>query len=118
MTKEFLLKTLLPYKNNRELCGYNGLNCLYLTDDKKKCAIGQYMKEGHWQHTQVGVSALFEKYTEKEIMSDEWVNQNIPLEVAVAMQGYHDSIAQNNIISKFYIDKLVYHTGFDLKELC
>ena len=48
MTKEFILKSLLPYKQNPELCGHNGSVCVYLTEDNKKCVIGQYMKEGEW----------------------------------------------------------------------
>lgn len=124
MTKEFLLKSLLPYKNDPSLCGYNDGDCVYLTKDNKTCAIGQHMKPGPWQHKIASASTLFKSYGEKKIMTKEWLNQSIPHEVADKMQQYHDVIAyssrfhddRKNIINQ-HVDSLEKMTGFDLKEL-
>jgi hypothetical protein len=117
MTKEFILKSLLPYKHNPEICGHNGSVCVYLTNDNKKCAIGQYMKEGEWQKSTEGVRVLFEEYLEEDIMTDEWCKENIPLKVAEAMQGYHDTFKVFTLLQEEYVDSLEKLTGFDLKEL-
>lgn len=124
MTKEFIIKSLLPYKENPSLCGYNDGDCVYLTEDKKTCAIGQYMKTGHWQHKIASASTLFKSYGEKKIMKKEWLNQSIPHEVADKMQQYHDQIAysskynedRKNIINQ-HVDSLEKMTGFILDEL-
>ena len=50
-------------------------------------------------------------------MTDEWYKENIPLEVAEAMQGYHDTFNVFTLSQGGYIDKLEELTGFDLKEL-
>ena len=134
MTKEFILKTLLPYKENPELCGFEDDNCKYLTNDNKTCAIGQYMLTGPWQHEVSTASTLFDKYKIQNItiMTEEWLEQNIPYDVANEMQQYHDSIAYikrdnenynipninrinntNNVI----ISNLEKLTGFELNEL-
>lgn len=133
MTKEFILKSLLPYKNNPETCGYDGTNCVYITNDGtsfyerlllflrinkiKKCAIGQYMKPGPWQYFKGSASSLFDYYEENEIMTDEWLSQNISHDVANSMQNYHDTLARNNGIDNYHLQKLERYTGFKLDEL-
>ena len=116
MTKEFIIKSLLPYKENPDLCGYNGKNCVYLTEDNKKCAIGQYMKPGPWQNIQGSVTTLFHEHEEIDIMTDEWLKQNVTEAAANAMQEYHDSIAKGYEIH-FAVGKLEQYTGFNLNEL-
>lgn len=120
MTKEFLIKSLLPYKNDPSLCGYNYGNCVYLTEDNKKCAIGQYMKKGYWQSSIERVNTLLSTDNKiKKYMKAEWCKQNIPHDVATYMQYYHDHIANNNskISINNIVDKLENITGFDLNEL-
>lgn len=41
--KEFALKTIAPYYSNPSTCGFNGISCLYLTEDGRKCAVGKYL---------------------------------------------------------------------------
>lgn len=116
MTKKFILDTLLPYKENPETCGDNGKGCVYLTEDNKTCAIGKHMKPGDWQNYSNNVSALFKKYKQKDIMSEEWCKQRIPYKVAEYMQLYHDNIARG--FNNMYVVKLLEkHTGFNLNKL-
>jgi len=117
MTKEFIIKSLLPYKQNPDLCGYNGTMCAYLTKDNKKCAVGQYMKEGPWQKSEDSVLGIFQEYPEKDIMTDEWIQEDIPYKVAEAMQGYHDELVSTMFGIKHYVDILEYYTGFNLSIL-
>jgi hypothetical protein len=116
MTKKFLLKTLLPYKQNPDLCGYNGTMCVYTTNDNKSCAIGQYMKPGPWQKEAMDVGSLFKKYKEKDIMSEEWCKQRIPKRIQIELQIFHDNIARN-YENDYVIRSIENLTGFNLDEL-
>ena len=66
--KNFILKTLLPYKENPSTCGFNfgDETCEYLTDDGRKCAFGKWMKKGQWQlpiHNSRVASRLIEVFS-------------------------------------------------------
>lgn len=121
MTKEFIIESLLPYKENPSLCGYENGWCMYLTSDGRKCAIGQYMKKGKWQSfNDVRVDKLLTTDNKvKRYMNALWCKQNIPNVVALYMQQYHDQIAGN--FSKYEINTIVgcleNNTGFNLNEL-
>lgn len=121
MTKEFIIKSLLPYKENPSLCGYENGWCMYLTSDRRKCAIGQYMKKGKWQSlNNVRVDKLLSTdEIVKKYMKAEWCKQNVPNIVAFYMQQYHDQIAVNYINHNINItvDCMENNTGFDLNEL-
>ena len=121
MTQEFILDTLLPYKENPKLCGYDYKNeeCCYLTKDGKKCAVGKHMKEGPWQNYSNSFEELIESYTPEEFLTDEAFEQNIPTYVWQAMQEYHDFLATDSIKDTIndkvnFIEK---ETGFDLSPL-
>lgn len=122
MTKEFLIKSLLPYKENPQLCGYeNGKGCVYLTKDGRKCAIGQYIKE-NVDTTDIGdVTELFEEYKPFNIMTDEWLKQNVSRQIAINMQLYHDFIAGDMNYTHIQINNVVNElenlTGFNLDKL-
>lgn len=53
MTRDFIINSLLPYKDDPSKCGLDGTRmlypCMYLTHEGKKCAVGQYLKPGEWQ---------------------------------------------------------------------
>jgi hypothetical protein len=121
MTKQFILDTLLPYKNDQTLLSLSlsGTGCSYLNNEGKKCAIGKYMKEGPWQTFSGWAVELFRINDEKNIMSQEWLDQQIPIKVALNMQQYHDLIALND--SKKSIDNVISNleqlTGFKFPEL-
>lgn len=116
MTKNFIIETLLPYKQNPEICGFNGKNCVYLTEDKKTCAIGKHMKPGMWQNFDGGVSLLFKNHKQKNIMSEEWCKQRIPYKVSAYIQQYHDNIARG-YSNNSTVKTLEEYTGFNLDEL-
>lgn len=116
MTKEFIIKTLLPYKNDNSLCAYEFGDCEYLTKEGKKCAIGKHMKKGMWQSFHGTVIDLFLNHKENTIMTKKWLKQNIPLNVAHSMQRYHDRTATRSNINEIVLD-LEIKTGFDLNEL-
>lgn len=94
MTREFILKSLLPYKEDPSKCGYNPTSetCVYLTPDGKKCAVGQYLKTGEWQQYIGSASDMLKTYGD-EILTDEAKDQQIPIGVWDSMQMYHDRLA-------------------------
>jgi len=72
--KEFILNTLLPYKEDLSLRGVKEgkegtNNCCYLTDDGKKCAVGKHMKKGPWQYSSLSVKTLLESYDGSKILT-------------------------------------------------
>lgn len=90
--KEFILKTLLPYFTGEEERAFNNNNCLYLTADGRKCAIGKWMKEGEWQHYTGGVCGLVEKYKLEDILIEEALEQNLSLDEWREIQAVHDQL--------------------------
>lgn len=125
ITKQFILDSLLKYKENPKLCGYSDNACKYFTDDGRNCAIGQYMKKS--------AIRIYEVKENEEI--NNILNNNIPLEkifkkeylpifeneenftVLNYMQNYHDTIAQGFNYLTFIVDKLEELTKFNLEEL-
>lgn len=96
--KQFVLDTLLPYKEDPSTCGVQkngeGANiCCYLTDDGKKCALGKHLKEGRWQEARWDAEHLFEQYDPKDILTDEALSYDIPIEAWTEIQNYHDSLS-------------------------
>lgn len=99
MTKEFVLKSLLPYKLDTNKCAINDGTCMYLDDETgNKCAIGQWMKEGEWQKEVVGIDTLLSEYNEyklKEVFEQEFID-NYNTDLMFYMQRYHDQLAEGN----------------------
>lgn len=119
MTREFILKSLLPYKEDPARCGYDpaSTNCMYLTPDGKKCAVGQYLNPGKWQLFMGSVKPLFANYG-TGILTDEAREQKIPIEVWESMQAYHDKLAKgHSILTDDDLDDLERETGYKFPEL-
>lgn len=119
MTKEFILNTLLPYKENPSNCANEDSGCVYLTADGKKCAVGKHLIDGEHQKYVGGVLGLFEFYDKDRILTEEAKAQGIPDDVWVVMQYYHDSIASGKRhfrINK-HVKQLEEFTGFEFPEL-
>lgn len=99
--KQFILDTLLPYKNNPQLCAfkYNTIldqySCVYLTDDGKKCAVGKHLIEGEHQNFLGTVGELLMTYQEEDIFTPEALEQNLSIPVWTLMQRYHDVIGND-----------------------
>ncbi len=123
MTKEFILNTLLPYKIDRENCAFEpyvsgGGKCCYLTKDGKKCAVGVHMMPGIWQDFVGGFDDLRNEYSPNQFLTGEAISQDIPNEVWMCMQEYHDciSLERYDKIPKI-ISSLESYTQFDFSEL-
>ncbi len=119
MTREFILDTLLPYKENPSICGINDNgNCLYVTNNHNKCAVGKHLIEGEHQYFEGDVYGIDTEYNLNNILTEEAQKQNIPLHIWDLMQSYHDSIAKGrlNKINTIVID-LEKQTNFEFPEL-
>lgn len=97
MTREFILNTLLSYKEDPNTCAIHNGNCKYLDDKGRKCALGKHLIEGIHQIFDGGVYDLNEKYGLNNILTEEATLQNIPIVVWAEIQGYHDYLASANI---------------------
>lgn len=105
--KEFILKTLLPYKENPKLCAIVGNQCSYLTKDGRKCAVGRWMKEGEWQKYESSVLGLpldkhkkdteNEKITINDVLIEEAAIMNFNINQWKFIQKYHDNLARYSI---------------------
>lgn len=113
MTKKQILEILLPYKENVENCAVVNNNCLYLTEDGKKCAVGKMLKEGVWQRDVTSVKRLLEKYG-REILEEKY--QDVHIDLLIVMQQYHDDIA-GSYGTKNAVEKLENITGYKFPEL-
>lgn len=97
-TRQFILDTLLPYKQDPTTCGYYEGTCSYLTNDGKKCAVGKHLIEGKHQKSQASVWGLEDVYGLKNILTDEAKAMNLDIKVWSAMQSYHDNLSSNEIM--------------------
>lgn len=122
MTREFILNTLLPYKEDSSTCAINQFgNCMYLDDKGRKCAVGKHMKTGPWQLIEnKNIRDLHENdYKLEDMLTNEALDQNIPINIWSGMQNYHDHIANASWV--FTKNSTVCHleeeTGFKFPEL-
>jgi len=95
MTREFILNTLLPYKEDPSTCAFDKETekCYYLTKDGRKCAVGKHMIEGEHQSSADSIVYLTEQKSLDKYLTQEAIEQNIPLVVWETMQDYHDKVA-------------------------
>lgn len=93
MTKEFILETLLPYKEDVSLCSTESGICVYLTTDGRKCAVGKHLIDGPAQSYSGNVYSLDGRYCLNDILTEEAKEQNIPLLVWNSIQCYHDKLS-------------------------
>lgn len=119
MTRNFILKTLLPYKENRKLCASQYGQCMYLTEDGRKCAVGMHLKQGEWQKFIGDVEGLDDEYSLEQILLAKARKQQIPLKVWEHMQSYHDALSVEEKPSniRLIVERLEKSTGFKFEEL-
>tara|TARA_R110000851_G_scaffold107744_1_gene228227 strand:+ start:4307 stop:4705 length:399 start_codon:yes stop_codon:yes gene_type:complete len=101
--KQFILDTLLPYKEDPTTCGYEVSSCLYLTGDGKKCAVGKHLITGEWQNHTGDYNGLIDTYNAEDIFTQEALDQKLPSRVWRAMQFYHDNLALGQNRTKEHI---------------
>jgi hypothetical protein len=104
--KQFILETLLPYKQDPTTCGVFIGSCRYLTGDGKKCAVGKHMKKGPWQKSRKSVGAVLEKYLEEKVLNKSALNQNFTLSQWYYIQSYHDCFSMQKAPSM--LNSIVY----------
>lgn len=108
--KQFILDTLLPYKEDPSTCAWNPVDktCLYLTEDGRKCAVGKHLIDGVHQKFLGDVGQLDDEYDLDKILTPEAREQKLSIKIWQAMQGYHDQLAnsQFKIGKEFYIEQL------------
>lgn len=131
--KQFILDTLLPYKEDPNLCALEfdsdgNPNCLYKTSDGRKCAVGKHMKEGPWQEFRGDIGHLIN--SGGEIVVGEWPLERILTEEAYTMisdvkiwravQNYHDNCIDDNVNSISRNESIIFletELGIELSEL-
>ena len=93
--RQFILNTLIGYKEDITTCGYDleNENCLYLTKEGNKCAVGKHLKDGEWQKSSVDAGGLFSKYYKEDILTEEAFNIGLSNSTWEKIQNYHDAIA-------------------------
>jgi len=118
--REFILKTLLPYKKDIRNCAVSTItgNCLYLTEDGKKCAVGVHLKKGKWQDFREGYYSLIDKFDKNNIFKKSALKHELPDEAWNLMQKYHDALAtgygSETRLEPLVLEKLL---GISLPEL-
>jgi hypothetical protein len=122
--KQFILDTLLPYKEDPTTCATyvneRGVTrCSYLTDDGRKCAVGRWMKNGDWQNNRQPIypMVVYGDYKLKDILMDEAVKIGLSVDEWVMIQKYHDAIAMGNSNINGVVENLEGITSLELSEL-
>ncbi len=119
MTREFILNTLLPYKENPATCAFGDNGCCYLTSDGRRCAVGKHMIEGEHQKIGTAISDTISFPDINAVLNADAVAQEIPVETWRQIQWYHDSIALSDTTESINrcVNKLEKMTGFQFPEL-
>lgn len=120
--RQFILDTLLPFKEDRSKCASVDGQCLYLTEDGRKCALGVHMKEGPWQHIQAGVASLTHEFgfSFEKMLTPEALEQGLTKVEWAVIQEYHDFLASRDWTehgTNGLVVSLEIHTGLEFPEL-
>ncbi len=113
--KELILSILLPYKEDPSKVAIENNQCCYLTSDGRKCAVGQMMKPGDWQHRKGGVDSILNYWQKEDVLKPEY--QHLDLRTLGLMQQYHDCLAIRQYGIKNVVLMLEEHLGIELPEL-
>mgnify|MGYP003440264840 FL=1 len=117
--KLFCLEQIAPYYKDPNTCGFDGINCCYLTSDGKMCVLGKNLIdpgsfEAGWNCEQVIETEKDRPVLKPEVRgiltTDEWQ----------LLQYIHDVIAQVHHLSdylKTLSDKCSKYNLFTLQEL-
>ena len=116
--KQFILDTLLPYKQDPTTCAIDGA-CKYLTEDGRKCAVGKHMKKGKWQTKVMDVDSIDRKFGLDKVLKKSALKQGFTIEQWGLIQGYHDKCASYSHIEvmNFRVEKLEESLNITLTEL-
>ena len=116
--KQFILDTLLPYKQDPTTCAIDGA-CKYLTEDGRKCAVGKHMKKGKWQTKVMGVVDMDREFGLDKVLKKSALKQGFTVEQWELIQRYHDKCANYSHIEvmNFRVEKLEESLNITLTEL-
>ena len=116
--KQFILDTLLPYKQDPKTCAMDGV-CKYLTEDGRKCAVGKHMKKGKWQTKVMGIIGIDNIYSLDKVLKKSALRQEFTIEQWQLIQRYHDKCASysDKGLMNFIVEKLEEALNITLIEL-
>lgn len=129
--RQFILKTLLPYKDDKKKCSTilidkidgsgKRAKCVYLRrhnnpSKEKRCAVGQHMIPGPWQDNISDFEGLTKEYNPSEFFTKEAQDQNLDNYTWTMIQMYHDRLALDSSIGDI-VYNLEEHTGVKFPEL-
>ena len=117
--KQFILETLLPYKEDPKTCAMGFRKCKYLTEDGRKCAVGKHMKKGKWQTQIVDVIGIDRIYGLDKVLKKSALKQGFTIEQWHLIQRYHDKCAcySDKVVMNFMVERLEESLNIDLTEL-
>ena len=117
--KQFILETLLPYKQDPTTCAIDGGKCEYLTEDGRKCAVGKHMKKGKWQTRFMDVNSIDRVFGIEKVLKKSALKQGFTIEQWELIQRYHDKCASYSdiVVMNFRVEKLEESLNIDLTEL-
>ena len=119
--KQFILDTLLPYKEDPKTCAIDDDRCEYLTEDGRMCAVGKHMKKGKWQESKFNLSvrAISDCYGLEKALKKSALKQNFTIEQWGYIQSYHDYVATrwSDTLINEEVEKLEESLNIDLTEL-
>ena len=120
LQRQFIIDTLLPYKEDRSLCAYDREtgSCRYLTTDGRKCALGQHFIEGNHQNHEGNAESIFYYYEPDKILNEEAKNIGFSIEIWGEIQNYHDELSCNKYLeANRSLKALESMLDIELKEL-
>ena len=117
--KQFILDTLLPYKEDPTTCAIDGDSCVYLTEDGRKCAVGKHMKKGRWQEVITDVIGINREFGIEKVLKKSALKQGFTIKQWELIQRYHDKCADYSHIEvmNFRVELLEESLNIDLTEL-
>lgn len=124
--QEFIIETLKPYFLDTTKCAIirigSGSFCMYRTEDGRKCAFGQHIRDEVY-HESMETNEASNVITEfgVNILSDEAVNQNLTGEQWNTIQRIHDKVSGDSTYEypplNTFLEKCEQYCMVDLTEL-
>ena len=89
--KQFILDTLLEYRQDPSKKALEKGSCKYLTEDGRKCAVGKWMKEGIWQTFKGDFGFLISSHNPEDFFKKEALDMDFGIGGWTLIQKYHDN---------------------------
>lgn len=118
--KEFILETLLPYKENPELISVDVVgDCVYQAPNGNKCALGKWIKNKYLKKIKAEylnsseAFSIFERFRGEKFLKKKARKMNFTIEDWIKIQDVHDTK-----LNLGDIKLLEDHFKIKLPELC